>query len=246
LLNIPFNIPHRLFGPIVAVLAWMVAADAHAASCASDGVPRPTALLERFIPAECDTCWTDARTPVPAATERSRTAVLDWIVPSPLGDEAALSAAARRDSFYRLQDRQQPTPTEAATASLRHAVPAAQVAAPARLRVAQGPAMSDYIGVSIDFTPSRALAAQGPFVLWLALVEQLPAGIEGSPVPRQLVRNSQRHEFAPRATPLRFADTRSFQIPQGAKPERLAVLGWVHDAQGRVVAMAQSRCAVSR
>ncbi len=236
---------------LVAAALLMGSAAAHAASsCSSDGVPRPTVLLERFISAECDTCWADRRTPTPPAAERARTAVLDWIVPSPLGDEAALSAAARRDASHRLEDRTLPqalpAPTPQAATSQRHAVPAAQVAAPARLRVAQGPALSDYIGVAIDFTPSRALAAQGPFVLWLALVEQLPAGVEGSPVPRQLVRNTQRHEFAPspngQPSQRSFDDRRVFQIPNGAKRERLLVLGWVHDAQGRVVAVAQSRC----
>ena len=32
-------------------------------------------------------------------------------------------------------------------------------------------------------------------------------------------------------------------IPEGARPERLRVIGWVEDAQGRLLAVAQSRCA---
>jgi hypothetical protein len=35
-------------------------------------------------------------------------------------------------------------------------------------------------------------------------------------------------------------------IPEGAKPERLRVVGWVEDARGRVVAAAQSRCIQER
>ena len=49
---------------------------------------------------------------------------------------------------------------------------------------------------------------------------------------------------------LAFTDTefllreemRPVRIPEGAKPERLRLVGWVQDAQGRVVAAAQSRC----
>ncbi|HEY8907459.1 MAG TPA: hypothetical protein VIM63_15640, partial [Rhodoferax sp.] len=51
---------------------------AHAqSSCNSDGQPTPNALFERFINADCATCWADTVTPVgPPGT-----LVLDWIVP---------------------------------------------------------------------------------------------------------------------------------------------------------------------
>ena len=32
-------------------------------------------------------------------------------------------------------------------------------------------------------------------------------------------------------------------IPEGVRPERLRVIGWVEDAQGRVLGIAQTRCA---
>ena len=32
-------------------------------SCSSDGQPRPVALLERFINADCVSCWSDTQAP---------------------------------------------------------------------------------------------------------------------------------------------------------------------------------------
>ena len=39
-----------------------------------------------------------------------------------------------------------------------------------------------------------------------------------------------------------WMEVRPMRIPDGARPERLRVVGWVQDAQGRVVAAAQSDC----
>ncbi|EJE49649.1 hypothetical protein PMI14_05780, partial [Acidovorax sp. CF316] len=59
-------------------------------SCSSDGVARPAALFERFVSADCESCWADKATPAPSAPG---TLVLDWIVPGTQGDNAPLSAA---------------------------------------------------------------------------------------------------------------------------------------------------------
>jgi hypothetical protein len=40
----------------------------------------------------------------------------------------------------------------------------------------------------------------------------------------------------------RLFEARPMQIPEGAKGNRLRVVGWVEDANGRVVAAAQSLC----
>ena len=61
-------------------------------SCSSDGQRAPTSLIERFISADCDTCWTS---PAVVKTKPHELA-LDWIVPSAKGDEAP--AVARRQS----------------------------------------------------------------------------------------------------------------------------------------------------
>lgn len=79
-------------------------------------------------------------------------------------------------------------------------------------------------------------------------MEALPAGTEGSPVPRNLVRNLVQAKWDGRnqllnQEPLRFFDSRSMDVPAGTNTDRLRVIGWVQDAGGRIIAAAQSRCA---
>jgi hypothetical protein len=98
------------------------------------------------------------------------------------------------------------------------------------LRVAQGIAFNDYIATSV--------ASRRPGTAWVLLVEQLPAGTEGSPVARNLVRNVLQVE-QPRGA---IAEVRSMQIAEGAKPERLRVVGLLHGAGGRLAAATISAC----
>jgi hypothetical protein len=243
----------------VAFLSLGIASQAQAqSSCSSDGQSAPTALLERFISADCDTCWAKASLP-PAAIGQ---VALDWIVPSPKGDDAALSAAASRDAQARLQALGLPwdaakvgMQTSAAQKTLRDS----NTKAPAKVRVAHGLPFNGYIGTSIEFTLAQVQSGARPpssppqshdLFAHLVLVETLPAGAEGSNVERNLVRNVL-------ITPWRMADelgkvnkegfkpffeSRPISIPAGVNPERLRVLGWVQDAAGRVLASAQSRC----
>ena len=91
------------------MLALLAAAGAQGqSSCASDGVPQPAALVERFISADCESCWSDAETARPGRGELA----LDWIVPGSRGDDAPLSAAASRDSLARLQALGRNAPTK--------------------------------------------------------------------------------------------------------------------------------------
>ena len=83
---------------------------------------------------------------------------------------------------------------------------------------------------------------------WLALVETLPVGTEGSPVERNLVRNMLQRIWDGRKQLLkdeqnRFFETRSMNIAPAANPDRLRVIGWVEDEKGQVLTAAQSRCA---
>ena len=92
---------------IALTLASLSLALAHAPQalaqthCSSDGTPKPVALFERFISADCEACWGDAAPPAPSA--KAGAVVLDWIVPSAAGDDAPLSAAATTDALPRLQ-----------------------------------------------------------------------------------------------------------------------------------------------
>ncbi|MDP2448349.1 MAG: hypothetical protein Q8M93_23810 [Polaromonas sp.] len=207
-------------------------------SCTSDGQQRPAVLVERFINADCATCWTDPATP-PAV----RGAVaLDWVLPGGQGEDAPLSAVATRDALKRLQALATAPP--AGSLNLRTPVQGRAGA----LRVAHGLPVSGYIGASIAFSGTAGRAAGQPWTGWLALVETLPVGTEGSPVPRNLVRNLVQTQWDGRnqlskQERFRFIESRSMDVPAGTNTDRLRVIGWVQDAQGRIVAAAQSRCA---
>jgi len=218
---------------LLLVLIAVAPGIVRAQSCSSDGQPRPLALLERFINADCATCWSDPATPAPG----TRTFAIDWIVPGARGDEAPLSAAASRDGLARLKALGRPVPPQADHAENR------LLAAARTLRVAQGVPFNDYIAASIELKP----AGSAPWSAWLALVETIPAGTEGSPVERHLVRNLFQpawdvHRRPNRGEQKRLLDSRSMRIPEGANPQRLRVVGWVQDARGRIRAIAHSQC----
>lgn len=225
---------------LIALQAGMSAAWAQS-SCSSDGQPAPTALVERFISADCDTCWRD-----PAALNtKPREVALDWIVPSAKGDDAPLSAAASSDALDRLQALNQPAAQ--GSFNLRRAA----LPQPLVLRVARGVALGGYMGASITLSPKRGASLPNhPMTAWLVMIEDIPAGTDGTRVPRQLVRNTLQIGWnelgAKPATPAlpgqRLHESRPMSIPSGANPDRLRVVGWVEDAKGRVIASAASVC----
>lgn len=210
------------------------------ASCSSDGQRAPTVIIERFISADCDACWRDAKTIKPKSSELA----LDWIVPTARGDDAPLSAATTRDAQYRLDALEQAAPKT--TFNLRRQV----FARPLPLRVARGVALGGYIGASIALTPARGGNLPiHPMIAHLLLVEEIPAGTDGTPVARDLVRNSlevrwnEPGESAPQAdTRKRLYESRPMSLPQGANPDRIRVVGWVEDVNGKVIASAASAC----
>ena len=216
--------------------------------CASDGQSQPVQLMERFINADCDTCWQDPATPK-ADDAHSDKAVLDWIVPNDAGgkgDDAPLSAVASRDGLSRLAVLGKSMPRE--TLTVTQTVSRLKSLKENTLRVAHGLPLSGYLGTSIELKPVPSAAKQQRWTVWLALVETLPAGTEGSPVVRNLVRNVFQATWSggqnpSKTEPNRFFDARSMSIAQGVNPDRLRVIGWVEDAKGQVLAAAQSRCA---
>jgi hypothetical protein len=229
-------------------------------SCSSDKQPAPTAILERFISADCDACWAAGSLPQPSKNQTS----LDWIVPSPRGDEAALSAAAINDAMSRLQDLKLNWTAADAKMQTSAVQTITQAKAASNVRVAHGLPFNGYIGTSIAFTPSAALRASAlqpkkltpinhstQVLAYLVLVETLPAGAEGSNIERNLVRNVlvtpwdlQAQLAKPRQNGFKpLFESRPLSLPQGVNPDRLKVIGWVQDAQGKILAAAQSRCA---
>lgn len=232
------------FLPFLFCLATGALPVAHAQSfCASDGEPAPVALVERFISADCEACWSDVGTPKTTAGQLA----IDWIVPSARGDDAPLSAAASRDAPARLQAlrRSAPTQTLTVTSPVAGAKGAGKVLP---LRVAHGLPVNDYIGTSIEMKPAPAVAASGsPWTAWLLLVEAIPAGTQGTPVLRNLVRNSLQSIWGgdkqlSQSEQSRFFEFRPMRIPPGSDTGRLRVVGWVQDAQGRVLTAAESHC----
>ncbi|MFN7152968.1 MAG: hypothetical protein ACK4OE_04700 [Acidovorax sp.] len=221
----------------LALLASAPVLVAAQSTCSSDGQPSAVAVYERFINADCDTCWVSAPSHVPGPSAL----VVDWVVPGRLGDDAPLSAAATRDALTRLQELNRPIPeqTDSHIADIGR-----PTAASAQLRVAEGPAFNDYLGTGIRFTHRGSGAASYQFTM--LLVESIPAGEEGSPVPRNLVRNSLQGTWLKddgrTNTSKAWMENRPMRIPDGAQAERLRLVGWVQDPTGRLVAAAQSVC----
>lgn len=220
----------QAFRPAAAAALLALAAGAAGAQppvCSSDGQPAPAAVLERFISADCEGCWTDVKAPEPAAGELA----LDWIVPGRQGEAAPLAAAARREGLERLQALRRSIPRHDAArrATLR--------GRPMPLRVAHGLPFNGYVGASIQWPGGAA----GRWRAWLLLVEAVPAGAERSPVARHVVRNVLRLTWDGSAGG--FEEARPMNIPEGARPDRLRVVGLLEDARGRIRGIAQSRCA---
>jgi len=215
---------------LLAALLLASAPLAGHALCTSDEVPEPAAVLERFTSADCLACWRDPATPRP----RPDTLALDWIVPGRQGEDAPMSSVALDEATERLQFLEHPVPQRATAVTSRRRgerVP---------LRLAQGEAFNDYIGTSIELgSPAREA-----WHAWLLLVETLPAGTEGSPVPRNLVRNVFRPPWeGPARRPADLlAQARSMQIHEGARADRLRLVAVLQDARGRLRAIRRTEC----
>ena len=197
------------------------------------------ALVERFISADCEACWSEPQATPPGA----KTLTLDWIVPGQQGEDAPLSAAASQDALMRLQTLGRVAPTTSATTRKPVAGGRAN-----RLRVAHGLPLGGYIGTSIELKTALRPRSQATLSAWLLLVETIPAGADGTAMPRNLVRNvlqlpwNKRNQLS-KTEQLIFQETRPLSIPSGATPERLRVVGWVQDGRGRILTAAQSVCA---
>ena len=225
--------------------------------CSSDAQPQPVRLLERFVSADCEPCWSQASPQASAKNQASRPSdqvlTLDWILPSRQGDEAALSGAASRDALLRLQTLGRPAP--AREMQLSSAVPKRSAY---RLRVAHGVALGGYIGASIEVrgmpspeaaspAPTPGGSLRGETTAVLLLVETIAAGTEGTPITRHLVRNMLQIPWpGVNATghqePPSLLERRPLSVPSSAQAQRLRVVGWLQDRQGRLLAAAQSAC----
>jgi len=209
--------------------------------CNSDGQSVPSAVLERFISADCATCWQGPSAPTAAPGEL----VLDWIVPGRLGDEAPLSAAASRDALERLQDLGLSL-TDTAT----HQRTKVRALDGTTLRLTHGPAVGNYVGVTMTLRLPAAAPLRWPVQMWLVLTEVLPAGTEHAAVPRNLARNTfqpiwNKGEMLLQSKYLETRDLRAMAMPEGTQPARVRLAGWVQDASGQVLVATQTVCTES-
>ncbi len=188
--------------------------------------PTPRAvLLDRFIPADCQSCWQERSEAGPGVL------ALDWIVPSPRGDDAPLAAAALPAAGVRAG-----TIAQTATTSRGHVLPSGTGLS---LRVEQGPPFNGYIAAQVDVERDATRggrSATAGATAYLALVEQVRAGEESTPIERMLVR------AVVGPLPLGEGETahlHAFRIPQGSRPVRLTAVGWVEAPGGKVLAAAR-------
>ncbi|MCO5123282.1 MAG: hypothetical protein M9915_06025 [Rhizobacter sp.] len=183
----------------------------------------PDTLLERFISAECEACWSNADSLLGAPL------VLDWIVPGPRGEDAPLSAAALPEAA-----RRGGVVSEIRTRERWHAL-----AGPGTwdVEIEDGPAWNGYIAAQLRVTREGGRRAE-EVDIYIALVEHLRAGEEGSPVERMLVR-SVAGPIPLDAQTTSVTHMRGFRVPQGSRPGRLTAFGWVESAGGIVLAAAR-------
>jgi hypothetical protein len=213
---------------LIAPLLMALPALAHAL-CTSEEVPPVATLVERFISADCLACWRDRSGPKATAD----TVVLDWIVPGLKAEGAALATSASDDAMERLDWLRRRTPTTMDTVTSR------REGDPVQLRLAHGEAFNDYIGTSIELKD----AGSDVWHAWLLLVEKIPAGQDGSPVARTVVRKVFRpewHRVGRGSGPL--AETRSMQVPRWTHPDRVRLVAILQDGRGRIRAITQTEC----
>jgi hypothetical protein len=221
-------------GLVAAVCCARAATPLPADPC---NAPRPTLLVERFISAECERCW-QLVPPLPAGSAtKTPPFVLDWIVPSARGEAAPLSVAALPEA----------TPRVARAGPLSNDETITQTTPlPARgalsIEVQDGPAFNGYIGLRIVVRYGSGRPLPKDVSAWLALVERVPAGSEGTPVERRLVRTLVGPMVLASLPSEHVVEhLRAVRVPPNARPERLSVVGWVETPAGRVLAVAERR-----
>ena len=226
-------IPRSLMACALALLSLNLHAQLQSL-CTSDGVPAPSALVERYLSADCADCWKQGQAPATGAL------ALDWVLPGQQADDAPLAPVATRDAQTRLAASTLPSPT--ARKARQTQLP--NTATLPSLRVAMGPAVGDYVAASISFAPPHEA---GPWSVWLALVQDVPSGTEGTPVPRLLVRNLlmlalDKENLLSVQESEGFREVRAMRFPEGVARSQLRVVGWIEDSLGRMDSIAVSVC----
>jgi hypothetical protein len=201
----------------------LLAAAAPAAMAALPCPPPPLRFLERAIPADCLACW-QAMDDAP-----SRTLALDWVLPT--ADDADLSVAALPEAAQRFAGQRGPARREQPLPALKGT----------RLEVASGLAWNGYVGLSFSLNAPPKSPWPADAAGYVALVERIPAGTDGSASARQLVRALAGPLTLQRAAakaPVQHLV--AVRLPANGEPARFAAVGWVQASDGRVWVASES------
>lgn len=219
-------------------MALALVAGAMAQPAADCRAPAPRVLIERYLSADCNLCWAAVPpSPVPAPDPSAPRFVLDWIVPSARGEDAPLAVAALPEARDRVARGNVLRDDE--TLVLSTPLPGRSALA---LTVLDGPAWNGYVGLQWQASYASGLPLPKGASGWLALVENVPAGSEGTPVARRLVRTLVGPLPLEGLVQGRSVDhLRAVRLPENAKPERLSSVGWIETAAGKVLAIAERR-----
>lgn len=216
----------RKFIPLLLAFTAVSVAAAEGDTCRVPPVPQR--FVETFLSADCVACWQSGD-----RDTNSSALQVDWVVPSTAGDDAPLAVAALEEAGARLRG---PLP------GVRPRVQAQDLPPPgkASLVVLSGLAWNGYLGLSFELDRGdRSWPADASG--WVALVERVPAGQDGTPVDRQLVRAVVGPlPLDARAGEHTVSHLRAVRLPPNSQPERLAAVGWVEQDDGRVLLATQS------
>ena len=197
------------------------------------------AVREFFIAADCSACWGEAEAearPLPGWR-------FDWIVP--MAADAAMAVAAPPEAAERAERLAGapglPAPTALAAQTSHHWPALAKPRWPA-LSVVSGPAWQGYIGVELSLRKVGTRRWPAGSSAWIALVEQVDAGSEGTSVARALVRTVAGPLPLPQAGGPPLKHLRALRWPATALPERLQARAWAEGPDGKLLAVTADRC----
>ena len=206
--------------------------------------PAQAATLERLFSADCADCWSaPAAQILPAAPGAAKpgpaTWRFDWITPGAEG--APLAAGALPEAADRVARLGLALP--GASQTLQQARAAPLPLAGLRLKASSGPAWQGYFGVQLTLLTNRQTALPAGSTVWLALVEQVDAGSDGTPVARSLLRSVAGPLPLSTLQPGKpLTHLRALRWPTSAEPTRLQARAWIEGPDGRLLAVAADAC----
>ena len=206
--------------------------------------PAQAATLERLFSADCADCWSaPAAPPLSAASGTAKPGStpwrFDWILPGT--DGAPLAAGALPEAADRLARLGLALPGAAQT--LQQSRAAAPQLTGLRFKASSGPAWQGYFGVQLTLQTNPLTPLPAGSTAWLALVEQVSAGSDGSPVARSLLRSVAGPLPLVNLQPGKpLTHLRALRWPASAEPTRLQARAWIEGSDGRLLAVAADAC----